>query len=48
MAIISYFDRLSRMLLTWVLGAKTPFFPDMKKAACEGSQAALRMGFFVV
>lgn len=31
MAIISSFDRLSRMLLTWVLGIKTAFFPDMKK-----------------
>jgi hypothetical protein len=48
MAIISYFDRLSHMLPIWVLGAKMPFFPDMKKAACEGSQTALRMGFFVV
>jgi len=35
MAIISFFDRLSRMSLNWVSGVKSPFFPDMKKAACE-------------
>jgi hypothetical protein len=34
------------MSLTWVLGAKTMFFPDMKNAACENSQTAL-MGIFI-
>jgi hypothetical protein len=36
------------MLLKWVSGAKLQFFPDMKKAACEGSQTAFKMGCFVV
>jgi len=40
MAIISFFDRLSRMSPNWVSRAKTPFFPDMKKAICEDSQTA--------
>jgi len=36
-AIISFFDRLSRMLLTWVLRAKSPFFPDMKKQPVQNA-----------
>ena len=48
MAIISKIRRLSRMLPNWVLGVKTPFFPDKKKAACEGSQTAFGVGYLIV